>query len=161
MFKIEYEIELNDAGRPCISLPRDYEQNQEDRFFVMEITRYILQDLLARRSVDVDSTTVREMDEAERFLGQLSDEVAEFIYESMRVQGEMQLEFDCTYHVRVSSVEERDALPDKDIIYEDKIYDRFVGLRVYVLQSSSLFDKEISGTYELVDGITNEHWVKI
>ena len=68
---------------------------------------------------------------------------------------------DCAYHIQVSSVEERDALPDKDIVYEDKIYDRIEGLRVYVLQPLELYDKNLSGAYELIDGITNEHWVKI
>ena len=46
MHTIEYEIGLNDEGRPFIGLPEDYEQNPEDRFFAIEITRYILQDLM-------------------------------------------------------------------------------------------------------------------
>ena len=161
MFRINYEIGLNESKRPCIELPEDYEQNPEDRFFAMEITRYILQDLLKRRTPDLDSDTVQQMDEAERLLGQLGDDVAEILYGVMRNSAELQLSFDCAYHSQVNSIEERDALPEKDIIYEGKIYDRVEGLRVYVLQPLKIYDKEVSGAYELVDGITNEHWKKI
>ena len=161
MYTIRYEIGLNEQGRPYIGLPEDYEQRPEDRFFALEIARYILQDLLARRTPDLDSDTVEQMDEAERLLGQLGDEVAEILYGMMRTQGELQFEFDCAYHIEVLSIEERDALPDKDIIYEGKIYDRVEGFRAYVLQPLEIYDKEISGAYELKGGITNENWVKI
>ena len=64
------------------------------------------------------------------------------------------------HNIEVNSIEERDSLPEKDIIYEDRIFDRVEGLRVYVLQPIENYDKNISGIYELVDGITNEHWKK-
>jgi len=161
MYNFKYEIGLNEQGRPCIELPKDYEQQPEDRFLVLEITRYMLQDLLARRTEDLDSDTVEQMDEAERLLGQLGDEVAVILYGMMRNSAELQLSFDCAYHTQVSSIEERDALPDKDIIYEGKIYDRVEGLRVAV----KYYDEETflpcMDIYELKDGITNKHWVKI
>lgn len=161
MYDIKYEIGLNEQGRPCIELPKDYEQRPEDRFFTLEICRYMLQDLLGRRTEDLDSDTVEQMDEAERLLGQLGDEVASLLYGMMKNSAEIQLSFDCAYHSQVSSIEERDALPEKDIIYEGKIYNRVEGLRVYVLQPIEIYNKEVSGAYELIDGITNEHWVKI
>jgi len=161
MYNIEYKIELNEQGRPCIGLPEDYEQRPEDRFFALEITRYVLQDLLNRRTADLNEETVKKMDEAERLLGQLGDEVAKILYDGMRVQGELRMMLDCAYHIEVDSIEERDAIPDKDIINEGNIYDRVEGLRVYVLQPLEIYDKEVSGAYELVDGITNENWKKI
>ena len=154
MYTIRYKIGLNEQGRPCIELPEDYEQRPEDRFFALEIARYMLQDLLTRRTPDLDSDTVKQMNEAERLLGQLGDEVATILYGVMRNQGEIHLMLDSAYHIEINTFEERDALPDKDIVYQDKIYDRVVGLRVYVKE-------EWSGVHELVDGITNEHWVKI
>ena len=160
MYKIEYQIGLNEQGRPHIGLPEDYEQKPEDRFFALEIARYMLQDLLRRRTSELDPHTISAMDEAERLLGQLGDEVAEILYEGMRAQGAMRLMLDTPFHIEVNSIEERDSLPEKDIIYEDRIFDRVEGLRVYVLQPIENYDKNISGIYELVDGITNEHWKK-
>jgi hypothetical protein len=32
MLKIEYEIKLNENGRPYIDLPTDYEDKPEDKF---------------------------------------------------------------------------------------------------------------------------------
>jgi len=161
MHTIKYEIGLNEQGRPCIELPEDYEQRPEDRFFALEISRYMLQDLLTRKSEDVDKMTVNAMDEAERLLGQLGDEIATILYGMMKNQGEIHLMFDAAYHIEVNSIEERDNLPDNDIVYDNKIFDRQIGLRVYVLQPLEIYDKKVSGAYELIDGITNEHWVKL
>jgi hypothetical protein len=160
MYEIEYKIGLNEQGRPYIELPEDYEQRPEDRFFAIEITRYILQDLLKRRSPDLDPHTIGVIDEAERLLGQLGDEIAEILYEGMRTQGDFKMMMGGTFHVGVNSVEERNELPDKDILYDKKIFDRIEGLKVAVFTPL-----EGGGThvdrYELVDGITNEHWIKI
>ena len=160
MFNIKYEIGLNEHGRPCIELPLDYEQRPEDRFFVMEITRYILQDLLRRRTEELDDRTVTALQESEALLGQLGDESAKLLYENMRVQGEIAIMIDSAYHIEVNGIEERDNLPETDIIYEDKIFDREIGLRVYVKYPLENYDQEKAGPYELVDGITNEHWKK-
>lgn len=161
MYRIEYEIGLNEQKRPYIILPEDYEQRPEDRFFALEICRYMLQDLLNRRVADIDEETAHKMDEAERLLGQLGDGVAEILYNGMRVQGEIRLILDYPYHIQVSSIEERDAIPVKDIVYTDCIFDRVEGLRVYVMQPIEIYDANISGVYELKGGITNEHWVKL
>lgn len=173
MFIIKYDIDLNDTGRPHIVLPEDYEQNPEDRFFALEIARYILQDLLKRKKDTLDSMTVNAMDEAERLLGQLGDSVAEILYENMKAIGEMDIMMDKFFHINVKSIEERDALPDKDIIYNGKIFDRVEGLLVQVNKfygdgsafSPYLFTqhdfKPIVEMYKLVDGITNEHWVRL
>jgi hypothetical protein len=161
MYRIDYKIGLNEQGRPCIELPEDYEHRPEDRFFALEICRYMLQDLLNRRSPDLDPQTIGAMDEAERLLGQLGDEVSAILYEGMRAQGELYMMLDSAYHIIVGSIEERDALPEKDIVYEDKIFDRIEGLIVYVNQPLEIYDKEISGAYELKNGITNENWVKL
>lgn len=159
MFEINYEIGLNESARPCIELPEDYEQNPEDRFFAMEITRYILQDLLKRRTPDLDSDTVQQMDEAERLLGQLGDEVAALLYESMRVAGETTLIYGRKSSILVKNIEERDALPDKDILHNNMIFDRKEGL-VVVVQTPMDGGGWHFDRYKLVDGITNEHWIK-
>ncbi len=162
MYKIEYGIGLNENGRPCIELPEEYEQKPEDKFFAIEIARYFLQMTEANMDDSIyDQNTFQSMDVAIRLLGQLGDEMAIITYEGMRAQGDIAMMLDSTYHMEVTSIEERDALPEKNIIYDDKMFDRVEGLRVYVLQPLEEYDKEKSGLYELRDGITNENWVKI
>ena len=109
MHNIRYEIGLNEQGRPCIELPEDYEQRPEDRFLVLEIAIYMFQDLLSRNTEALDSDTVKQMDEAERLIGQLGDEVAEILYGVMRNQGEVHMMVDVTHHVEVIGIEGRDA----------------------------------------------------
>ena len=43
MHNIEYEIKLNEQGRPCISIPENHENNPEDKFFAIELARYLPQ----------------------------------------------------------------------------------------------------------------------
>ena len=47
-FKIEYEIRLNDDGRPYIHLPDNFQNIAEHRFFVLEMSRYILYDVVEK-----------------------------------------------------------------------------------------------------------------
>ncbi|MDA3779295.1 MAG: hypothetical protein PF487_03535 [Bacteroidales bacterium] len=165
MYKIEYSVGLNEQGRPCIELPEDYEQRPEDRFFALEVTRWMLQDLLTRRTQDLDQKTVSAMDEAERLIGQLGDEVADILYGSMKAQGELDLMLDKFYHINVNSIEERDALPDKNIFFNDKLFDRVEGLCVQVNNTSTYYMTHdlmpIVEMYKLVGGITNEHWIRL
>jgi len=161
MYKIEYEIGLNEQGRPYIGLPDDYEQRPEDRFFAIEIARYILADLLIRRVADIDEETAQKVDDAEQLLGQLGDNVAEILYDLMRANAATTKMFRNPFDVLVNSIEERDALPDKDILYDEKIFDREIEFKVAVQtynEETFLPEKEI---YELQNGITNEHWVKL
>jgi len=162
MYEIKYGIELNEQGRPCVALPDDYEQKPEDKFFAIEIARYYLQTVEAGMDESIfDQNTFRVMDETIRLLGQLGDEMALITYEGMKVQGDLKMMMDSAYHIEVIGIEERDALPDKDIVYADRIFDRVEGLKVYVNFTIEDYDADLAGVYELVDGITNENWVKI
>ena len=162
MFKIEYGIGLNETGRPCIELPDDYDQNPEDKFFAIEIARYYLQMVQDKMDANTyDQESIEAMDITTRLLGQIGDEMAEITFNNMRAMGETTMLFDNRYHVMVKTTEERDALPDKNIVYNNRIYDRVEGLKVglqYYDEETFLPQLDV---YELVDGITNENWVKL
>lgn len=151
MYRIEYEVKVNEFGRPYISLSEDYEQRPEDRFLAIEFTRYILMDLLVRRKPDLDENTVEKMTTSTALLGQISDSVAELLWDDMRNQGDVMLMFDSKYHIQVNSVEERDNLDMKFIYYNNKIFQRQEGLKVFVLENETV--------YELKNGINNENWI--
>lgn len=160
MYDIEYGIDLNEYGRPYITLPEDYGQRPEDRFFVIELTRFIIQDLIVRRGENVDDKTNDLMDKTERFLGQVSDEMSVLIYKGMKDQGLIDMHVNVKYHIHVDSVESRDELPSKNILYNGKLYNRMVGLKVCVIS----YNEDIApiyDIYELVNGIENENWVKL
>ena len=163
MLKIEYEIKLNEQGRPCIELSEDYENKAEDKFFAIELARYFLQGTHSRMTPEIyDQNTIETMDIAIRLLGQIGDEMAEIQYGNMKVMGELALLTDRIYHFEVSSIEERDNLPLEDYFAcDNKLYKRQEGLRVYVLYPIENWDKEKAGLYELRDGINNENWIKL
>ena len=146
-----------------LNYPEDYEDKAEDKFFAIELARYFLQGTYSRMTPEIyDQHTIHTMDIAIRLLGQIGDEMAEIQYNNMKTQGELHLMVDSAYHIQVNSIEERDELPDNDIVYNERIYHRVEGLKVYVLQPlHEAYDKNKYGVYELVDGITNDNWVKI
>lgn len=160
MLKIEYEIKLNDNGRPYIDLAKDYENKPEDKFFVLEMSRYLLQNVYNRRSSEFDKITANIIRDSSSLLGQVSDEIAQMIYEQMVFMGDVAMNVDCTHHIKVDSIEERNSLSEHAIVYEDKIFKRQEGLKVKVFIGSYGFKSEYE-IYELKGGITNEHWVKL
>ena len=162
MFEIKYDIELNEDGRPCIGLSEDYEHNPEDKFFAIEIARYYLQMIHANMDETIyDQNTFDAMDDTIQLLGQIGDEMAEIQYNNMKTHGEFGMMMDNSYHVKVNNIEERDALPEKDILYNNKIFDRVEGLKVLV-ETDENNDADYKHQYfELQNGITNENWVKL
>lgn len=164
MHSIEYEIKLNDKNRPYIKLSDDYQDKAEDKFFAIEIATYIIRNSFNNTSFVLDEKSRNKLAESLNFLLDVGDNMANIIYDDMRAAGELAMMIDTAYHIEVKSIEERDALPEKNIEYNNKIFDRTEGLKVYVsfdYQNNEKYDKEICGVYILKDGITNENWVKL
>jgi hypothetical protein len=153
MHKIEYEIKLNESGRPCIELSKDYEDKPEDKFFAIEIARYFLQKIYSRRSAEFDKETSKNIELAINLFGQLGDEIAEILWHDMKSLGEATFILGRTYHIIVDTIEDRNNLDDKGIVQNDKIYMKQEGLKVFVTKETKI--------YELKGGITNDNWVEI
>ena len=147
MFRLEYEIGLNESGRPCIDLPEDYEHRAEDKFFAMEVTRYILQAVYHRKSTELDNDTINAINTTINFLGQISDEVAEILWKQMINMGDIAMIFNDKYHIQVSSIEERDSLSNDHIYYNNKIFRKQNGLKVLVTDEMKIYE------------LNNENWV--
>jgi len=148
---IEYEIKLNDEGRPCIDLPKNYEQIPEDKFFWLEMARYFLQVTHNKMTAPpYDQNTIDMMDISIRLLGQVGDEMARILWHSMKAAGETTLAFN-RWHVYVNTTEERDAIPEHGMIQDGKLYLREEGLIVYVLEGARRF--------VLRGGTTNDNWI--
>jgi len=158
MYRIEYEIGLNEKGRPFIELPEDYEHKAEDRFFAIEVARYVLQDVSNRRSAEFDKEAAETIDITVRLLGQVGDNIAEILYNNMKAMGEIEVMLNKSYNIMVNNIEERDALSETNIFYNGKLFNRIEGLKVCV----QLYDIETFlpyyQIYELQGGITNENW---
>jgi hypothetical protein len=151
MLKIEYEIQLNEQGRPCIDLAKDYEHNPEDKFFAVELARYYLQTVFARMDERYDQHTKDMMDISIRLLGQIGDEMAEIIYNDLKSFGDIQLMMHHLWHVCVDSVEERNEISKYGIVQNNKLYVRQEGLKVLVIGENKI--------YTLRGGVENENWI--
>jgi hypothetical protein len=159
MLKIEYEITLNEQGRPCIDLSPDYEHNPDDKFFALEMSRYYLQTVFNKMGEKYDQHTKDTMDIGIRLLGQIGDEMAELIYGDMRMMGDVAVGLRSKYQIQVKSIEERDAIPLIGYFYKGKIFNRQEGLRVCIREMLVELYKDT--VYELQGGISNDNWVEI
>lgn len=154
MYKIEYGIEINDNGRPYISLPDDYEQRSEDKFFAFEITRYLINSTLMRRRAELDDNSLDKLETIGYTLEQISDEIAALMLEDMKVSGEIAMQLNLNqYHIQVNSLKDRDELSMDYIHYNDKLYKRQEGLKVMVVENMRI--------YKLVNGIDNDCWTEL
>jgi hypothetical protein len=151
MFKIDYEIKLNDNGRPCVELSEDYIDKAEDKFFALELSRYFLQGVYSRKSQQFDNHTAEMIDVAVRLLGQIGDEMAEILFHNMKAMGELDMMLDNKYHIMVKTLEERDSIEDKPIVYDGKIFYKMGGLKIFVTDEQK--------TYKYKHG--DNHWKEV
>jgi hypothetical protein len=153
MHTIDYEIKLNEHGRPCIDLPPSYKDKPEDKFFAMEIARYVLQGTYERLSDKFDEDAKKMIDITIRVLGQVGDEMAELLWNTMKTYGDTEIAWGRSYYVSVDNLEERDSLSTTGILEGERIYLREEGLKVFVQSENKIF--------ELKGGNTNECWVEV
>lgn len=153
MLRFEYEIRLNDEGRPYVHIPDGYNDNPEDKFMSLELARYLVLNLITLRGTELPDNEVKALQSTFDTLEVLSDEIAVLLKQQMTNLGETTLTVQRNYHITVDTIEERDKLNYEGIIHKGKIFKREKGLRVLVLANMKI--------YELVNGIDNENWTEL
>lgn len=153
MHRFDYEIKLNEENQPYIFIPEDYDNKPEDKFMALELTRYLLQQLVLTRKESLDEQTIKSLESSYESLSKISEEVGDIIKETMEAKGNLHMNVNIPFHLQVTSIEERNSLNYKGIIREDKIFRRVEGLRVYVTDEGKV--------YELQNGIDNENWKEV
>jgi hypothetical protein len=153
MLNFEYEIKLNDDGRPYIHIPESYEDKPEDKFMAMELSRYVINNLLELRQSELPEDQIKALKSTFDTLESISDELAILLKKQMELMGEAEITMYRNYHITVNTKEDRDKLNYEGIIHNGKIFKRMIGLKVLVLEDMNI--------YELVDGIDNENWQKV
>ena len=150
MHRFEYEIQLNEDGRPYINIPENYTEKPEDKFMALELTCYILRKLLETRQESLDDEAIQSLEISFDTLIKISDEVGMLIKNDMETLGDMVMQVNNQYHFQVKTITEMNSLNYNGIIRGDKIFKRVIGLRVLINSENKI--------YELVDGIDNENW---
>jgi hypothetical protein len=148
MHTIEYDIYLNDEGRPYIYLPENYEHNPEDRFFALEIANYVLRDVYGKRSSDFDKDTEEKLSTTIGTLTSISDQVAGLIKKELIGIGEMHT-MASTYSFSVNYLEELQNLKD-EIVKDNMIFIKEEGLKVWVNSENKIyvFTNDIANIWE-------------
>jgi hypothetical protein len=149
LYQINYNIKLNESSRPYIDLLKDSGDKPEDKFYAIEMARYILQDAYSRKSKNMDKNSVSSLENSIDLLYKVGDEVAKILWEQMKTLGDATFFLGKEYHIEVNNSDDLNKLPFF-IQYEDKIYEKLDGLKAKVIDENII--------YRLVDGewIINE-----
>lgn len=97
MYNFEYDIKLNDEGRPYIDLDEEFDNNPEHKFAAMELTVYMLIAVLNERKkmmdedeeIDFDEDDIEGLEAIINYLLNISDEMAYIIKNSMKSSNEI------------------------------------------------------------------------
>ena len=138
MHTIEYEIKLNDQKRPYVELSENYEDKPVDKFFAIELATYLIKNSFNNNSHVLDDESRNELTKSLEFLLDIGDKMAEIVFDDMKALGELDLYLFKSYHVKVKSLEERNNI-DEFVAYNDKIFEKKVGLKVFVEDESTIF----------------------
>lgn len=161
MFNLEFEIGLNDVGRPVIEPTQESAKNMnlpEYKFMTFEYTRTLISGII-RLSNERKEQLPLTLDEINRMmfleveLQDWADKFAVIIKNQFELMGVADKLMNKNFDVAVLTMDDRDALNYNGIIFNDQIFTRKEGLRVRVMQSGQVF--------QLLGGVDNQHWAAI
>lgn len=154
MRKIEYDIKF-DGDIPYILLSDEYEDNTENKFMIM----FLAVNLLGKardNAIESGEYDQEDKDQLNNSIEMLTD-IVFYLSDMLKSQNEVEdeanniLSEEKEWDVEVDKIADRNNLPDFNIIYDDKIFERKeYDFKVYV--------KSTKKTYHLVGGISNNNW---
>lgn len=161
MFKFEYDIELNDNGRPFINPigTTTKEMNfVEHKFMGMELARYIVGSTINAHFENPEKYILPEgeidrLKFLESEITRISNIYASTIKDQFELLGIADRLLNKNFDISVLDEKERDSLNYNGIIFDDKLFKRAEGLKVKLIKTGQIF--------ELVGGIDNEHWTEV
>jgi hypothetical protein len=156
MFSFEFEIELNEQGRPIIVPNKDVVKTLdavELKFMGLEIARAVL-DGVIDKTKKRDTESFKTLVEADVELHRICDIFAKAVKDQMDVLKIIDKYTSAQkYDLQVDTMDDLYNLNYNGIIYADEIFKREIGLKVKVLQEKKI--------YELQNGIDNNNWTDI
>ncbi len=161
MFKFEYDIDLNNDGRPYVN-PQGETLKElafvEHKFMAMEIARYVIGSTINTHfnnpiKFPLPDGELPRLQDLEAELTRISDIYAGTIKEQFELLGIADRLINQKFDLTVLNIAERDALNYNGIIFADRVYKRQEGLKVKLIQTGQIF--------ELIGGIDNIHWIDI
>lgn len=156
MLKIEYSIKIaEDDKYPYIELADNYDDKPEDKFFVLELTKLMLHNLIESKRYYTDPEMNFEMITAFNFIDLLSEEVGKLIVNTMTVPNTISsndpaIKMACDFEVKTYK-----DLTGKSIYHAgNATYIKKDGLLAYVSEEKAV--------YECKENLSNKlEWIKL
>ena len=150
MNNIKYEIKIDENEIPYISFPEEYNNTTENNFFAIQLTFFVFKNMLENNNGTLDEDSMDNLNTCVNVIEEIGYELAMILKDQMEFSGDLHLMLNQKYHIQVKTLKERNDLNLNNIVYNDKIYSREEGLKVFVTDKMKI--------YELKDGIDNKHW---
>lgn len=164
MKKFEYDIMFDEDEIPYVILSEEYEDTTEDKFMIMQLATALLETVYEKNKDAYDDPNIPKniLEDVIIFLSGISYEIGQLLKNETSIKSDIKTllrgseekkeekEF---WDIKVDKIKDRNDLPKFNIIYNDEVFERKEGLRVFVRSTRK--------TYELVDGIENNNWEEI
>lgn len=146
MHKIEYKVSYDFLGYPEIYIPDEYIDLPEHKLFYFEMVRYHLHKL-STNTENLDEKNKTKIFDLLKFINSICIELQILLKKDTENYNILDIS---KFDIIVENIKKRDELNYEGFIYNNKLYKRKIGLRVYVLDEKKI--------YTLVNGIDNKNW---
>ena len=138
MYKIEYDIRVDDNGRAYIHLFDDYENKPEDKFLVIEFARYVLLTAFNNNNNLGDETNELANNVVD-FMTEISDEMSNILVDSMKNLGDFDKLMNRPYNIYMKTKKELDDLTTKYITNKGRLFEKEDGLKAFVENENKIY----------------------
>jgi hypothetical protein len=147
-FNVRYNLCVDDDGDMYINIPENAEDKPEDKFFVVEITKYLFNNVFQNKIQWSDEISKENFETTIRTLEVVSDQMAGLLREQYKSTAKLIGMVNTEYLFEVDSFEELKDLPE-NILRDGFMVNKFDGLKVKVKGGA------------IYTCLTNNEWVQI
>ena len=138
-FDLKYDIAINNHGDIYANLSPQSDDRPEDKFFAVELTKYLFLSVFSNKRVYDDSLSKEDYETTINSLSKISDQMATLLKDQLKSTGELMKNINTSYMFEVETYDELKSLPEKDILVDNFIVDKYEGLRVRVKSEDKIY----------------------
>lgn len=138
MYKIEYDIKMDENGEMFVKLNDGYQDNAEDKFLVLELAKHLLNNTYSQNKYEEPENT--HFLNTITFLDSVSYEIGLIIKSQMKETGDLLKNLNDTFHFKVKSLNELSEIRKPEHQIDDIIYEIYDGIKVLVEENKTVYE---------------------
>lgn len=137
-FDLKYDIAVNDYGDVYANLSPESEDRPEDKFFAVELAKYLFITVFKNKRT-WDDISQEDCETTVKTMSIISDQMAMVLKDQFKSSGELMKGINTAYMIEVETIDDLKALPEKDILSDSMMLDKYEGLKVKVKSENKVY----------------------